>query len=802
MKQKALLLLPLLALLPFVGWAQQKNYFGQHVSIKQTTGDSIQYDFIANSAGIKPEIRDGKVVWSFRDWAEKEGSSNHETEPKEKFAIGNVESIDFRSFEYDEEVVRKALIDFYHAMDGDNWPEEYKKNWCSDKPIWEWFGVNDSGNDWELMRQVPWVRTLNINALGGYYNSGENEAFNFSGPIPESVQRMGPMVELSLGVDNLTGPIPDYLGNIYTLQDIGLNGNWLSGTIPENLSRLPYIWTVGLSRNKLDGTFPEQPLLSLIDKTGSTNNFIFSENNFSGKVPLAIRNHPHYADFWPTVLVQHGGMDLSDPIPAPSNTIKDINGKTFNMQEIYQKNKYTLIYRWGWWCGWSNLFNEKLIPYYKAYKEKDMGFEIVGFEVGEYDGYPEYLKTHEIPWINIWVWDYEEEPAFLRFYAQVPKIHLVDQNGNIVFTELLDENGCLPEDGLDRRNQIFTFLEEHLGKVDPSFYTSTDYSHDGEVETLQTATVGQGIDLVFVGEGFTDKDIVEGKYDQRMNDVLEEFFTYEPYTSLRDRFNVYVVKAVSPNAEFWGNATHAIDESDAKAFEYALKVPNLIPNRPMRVNVIYNNNGGRSHCVMYEDDSYVVYDMEGLTGSNVLNHEAGGHGIGRLQDEYVEDDGEHWTTIPEDVKDYMENQWTTLGWGANVDWRSDPTEVKWAKFISDSRYADENNGVYEGSYLYQYGAYRPTENSMMRYNDTPFNAPSREEIYKRVMKESEGDSWTYDYETFVAFDAPGHEQFVNSLKSASRARGENGPKAQILQRTAPPMFLKGTWRDALNKKQK
>lgn len=90
----------------------------------------------------------------------------------------------------------------------------------------------------------------------------------------------------------------------------------------------------------------------------------------------------------------------------------------------------------------------------------------------------------------------------------------------------------------------------------------------------------------------------------------------------------------------------------------------------------------------------------------------------------------------------------------------------------------------------------------MRYNDTPFNAPSREEIYKRVMKESEGDSWTYDYETFVAFDASGHEQYVNSIKSTSRARGENAPKVQPVQRTAPPVFLKGTWRDALNKKQK
>ena len=146
----------------------------------------------------------------------------------------------------------------------------------------------------------------------------------------------------------------------------------------------------------------------------------------------------------------------------------------------------------------------------------------------------------------------------------------------------------------------------------------------------------------------------------------------------------------------------------------------------------------------------------------------------------------------------MDNVWTTLGWGANVDWRSDPTEVKWAKFISDKRYDNENIGLYEGSYLYGHGAYRPTDNSMMRYNNMPFNAPSREEIYKRVMKETEDEGWTYDYETFVAFDEAGRSQFVNALANAPRRAPKAGEKQQV--RTAPPVFLKGTWRDALKKK--
>ena len=73
---------------------------------------------------------------------------------------------------------------------------------------------------------------------------------------------------------------------------------------------------------------------------------------------------------------------------------------------------------------------------------------------------------------------------------------------------------------------------------------------------------------------------------------------------------------------------------------------------------------------------------------------------------------------------------------------------------TDSRYAQENIGTYEGGLTYSYGVYRPTENSIMRYNVGQYNAPSREAIYKRAMKLAYGDSWAYNYEDFVQFDAP------------------------------------------------
>lgn len=43
---------------------------------------------------------------------------------------------------------REILINLYNATDGDNWNLSFETNWCSDKPLNEWYGIetNDAGN--------------------------------------------------------------------------------------------------------------------------------------------------------------------------------------------------------------------------------------------------------------------------------------------------------------------------------------------------------------------------------------------------------------------------------------------------------------------------------------------------------------------------------------------------------------------------------------------------------------------------------------------------------------------------------
>ena len=301
------------------------------------------------------------------------------------------------------------------------------------------------------------------------------------------------------------------------------------------------------------------------------------------------------------------------------------------------------------------------------------------------------------------------------------------------------------------------------------YYESKDYSRDGEVVLLQKATVGRGVNFILLGDGFLDRDMGDGGlYEQRMRQAMEYIFLYEPYKTLRNRFNIYTVKIVSANNRYndaTSNRRLTYDSDGSINFrsevctQYGNKVPNP-NNQPLKMAALCNSSSrvGRSFCTRTWSGwaCCIVYDPNG----HVLVHELAGHGFGDLWDEYTE---KNETFTDTSNLDY---QWALLAWGANTDWRSDPAEVRWAKFLSDSRYSNEELGVFEGAKLYTKGIYRPTLNSMMRSNNCPFNAPSREQIYRNTMRWSEGSDWTYDYETFAStVDVAGRAQAAGRLGS-------------------------------------
>ncbi|MBQ7855762.1 MAG: leucine-rich repeat protein [Alistipes sp.] len=335
-------------------------------------------------------------------------------------------------------------------------------------------------------------------------------------------------------------------------------------------------------------------------------------------------------------------------------------------------------------------------------------------------------------------------------------------------------------------------------------YISTDYSQDGVVTTIQKATEGNGIDVVLMGDGYTDQHIADGTYKQVMEAAAEKLFVEEPYKSYRHLFNVYAVNAVSPTESvsksrtafdsYLSGGTH-VEGTNDHVIEYALKAVDETRIDNTMAIVMLNSTRRAGTCYMYFPESgdygeglsisYFPIGSDETQLTQVLNHEACGHGFAKLADEYAyASQGE----IPASQKAVRE-QYEPYGWYKNIDFTSDPATIKWSKFLADERYAYDGLGVFEGGATYIKGVWRSTEDSMMYNNVEGFNAPSREAIYYRIHKLAYGQTWEYDYEKFVEYDA------VNR-KSAPETTQMSLPMVLREEEPfSPPVVVERSWRE-------
>ena len=354
---------------------------------------------------------------------------------------------------------------------------------------------------------------------------------------------------------------------------------------------------------------------------------------------------------------------------------------------------------------------------------------------------------------------------------------------------------------------------EYSDLPDPGFYISSDYSAEGEVTVYQKASEGRGIDLVLMGDAYTDKDVASGKYRRDMESCVEQYFAVEPQKSFRNLYNIYFVTAVSATEGYehggqslgtdMASGTQVIG-NDPKCFELArLAVPDEERMQEVLVLICVNQAddypkryGGT--CYMYDPDDWagstygrgpsLVYftklDNSFENTGYVLRHECG-HGFGKLHDEYY-----YPGSIYREEKERL-TTYSAYGWYANVDLTSDPSKVKWSVFLSDERYKYDELGVYEGGATFQYGVWRPSLNSIMNDNTGRFNAPSRYAIWYRLHKLAYGDSWNGAFEDFVAYDA------INRMTAPAGSKPRPNRVERQHSELHPPVVTGRTWREAV-----
>lgn len=310
-----------------------------------------------------------------------------------------------------------------------------------------------------------------------------------------------------------------------------------------------------------------------------------------------------------------------------------------------------------------------------------------------------------------------------------------------------------------------------------------DYTHEcsvsqygykyGEDEwiTLQKATKGNngGINIVLLGDGFNAKDIASGKYLKDIKQEVEYFFGIEPYKTYRDYFNVYTAIPLSTesgvgtvntirynrfNTTFTGGVGLKADYDEV--FDYALGAPTVNKGNLNQTLIIMvpNSTDYGGICQMWEDGSAIAFCPQSTYGypldtRGVIQHEAGGHGFGKLGDEYIYHNAFIDFCGCSCCGHVLEfNAAKSLGWYDNLELTGKMHSVGWSHLIFDDRYSDIVD-IYEGGYMHNRGVFRSEPNSCMN-NDIPYYSTiSRESIVKRI-KAYAGE--TYSFEDFVKND--------------------------------------------------
>ena len=303
----------------------------------------------------------------------------------------------------------------------------------------------------------------------------------------------------------------------------------------------------------------------------------------------------------------------------------------------------------------------------------------------------------------------------------------------------------------DRTGEVIFLLD---GKDYRSTLTVEQYDYnysDGSVVTKQTHTKGLGIPIVFLGDCYDAADIASGSYLADTEDAIGYFFDIEPYKTYKDYFDVYIVFGKSEDsgvgsvntireAKFgtqYSLTGGALQNSGTEAFNYArLADPGMDIAKGLVVMVLNSSDyGGVTY--MWNDGSAIAlcpksadpypFDFRGL-----VQHEAGGHGFGKLADEYIYVNAFIDACLCPNAHLNAFLAAKVNGWYKNLSETANRDEVPWSHLMYHPTYSNTVD-IYEGGFFHTRGIFRSEPNSCMNNNIPYYSAISRQAIVERIM---------------------------------------------------------------------
>ncbi len=645
---------------------------------------------------------------------------------------GHLEDIGIRS--------QRILCNLYESTNGDGWINN--ENWCTDKPVSEWYGIKTNEE--------------------GYITEISLPSNNLTGTLPQDMQNLRYTATLDLSNNAIEGSL-EYLELATGYVSIDLSNNNFSGKFPY-LGYSQSLEFVDFSNNEIEDNDISYQL------GGTTPYLILNNNKISGPLPFdqkgdfgkyalgIIRQRPNSSSY--------NGFDFTRDIYLPQIDIVTISGDNTSLRKVYENNNLTmLVYINPKDEGSMEFLDKSVNRFHSLYSESGLGVVVYIPQGEEYSSImKDYVAQNDVKYTVVQEY-YDENGDFIYLPEDpAPGYLLIDMNGKVlddIFEGGIEYiNTCwqemkLQDNGLTNFDYLNNLIINEMG-IRNSSYISSDFSMDGEFETIQNATVGKGIDLVFMGDAFTDVDIKSGFYRQIMEQAVEAFFDSEPTKSYRDYFNVHIVYAVSDNPFLKNNLSALgtyVENDEIKGDvsivrEYAQKAAGNSVFFPV---VIVNNNYERPSEYMDVDGinySYVGYMPGWLPNlSNAIRHSFVGHTFGKLADE-SHSPAEITAKEVENLK-----EWQAKGYYLNVSTTAAENDVPWAHLLKDSRF--DYVSVEMGGYGYLYGVWRSHHRSIMEsplFGAKYFNTACRELIVKQIMEQA---GLEYDFETFVSKDNNG-----------------------------------------------
>lgn len=280
-------------------------------------------------------------------------------------------------------------------------------------------------------------------------------------------------------------------------------------------------------------------------------------------------------------------------------------------------------------------------------------------------------------------------------------------------------------------------------------FTPTNY------DPLADVNITDCIDLAIVAEGYTEHDM--GKFYADCQRATDALFAREPFSSLKDRFNVVAVAAPSdangptvPHQGIWNTTATGSHYDTFYSARYLMsqemhKIYDLLSGVPFEHVIVLVNSDTYGGGGIYNQVTYSTSDHP--TFKEVLVHEFG-HAYGGLGDEYAYDDMDtEW--YPADTEPWEPNITTLVDF--NSKWadlmpKKQPIPTPLDPKVPDFRTVDKNDtkamellnrctqvvGVFEGAGYQTKGCYRPAQECRMKINEVEDFCPVCNRAIRRI----------------------------------------------------------------------